>query len=104
MPKITYIEANGETFTVDAPAGATLMQVAVDNMIEGIVAECGGGCSCATCHVYIEQQDLIEPAGELEREVLGIISEALPTSRLSCQIVVTDAMDGLVVKLPESQY
>lgn len=104
MPKITYIEANGEIFTVDAPAGTTLMQAAVDNLIEGIVAECGGGCSCATCHVYIDQQDLVAPVGDLEREVLGVISDTKPTSRLSCQIVVTDAMDGLVVKLPESQY
>lgn len=104
MPKITYIEANGETTVVDATTGATLMQTAVDNLVQGIVAECGGGCSCATCHVYIDEQNLLQPPAEIEQELLGVLANSEPTSRLSCQIVITDDLDGLVVRVPESQY
>jgi 2Fe-2S ferredoxin len=82
------------------------MQGAVDNMIEGIVAECGGSCSCATCHCYIDQQwlDKLEPATEMENDLLECVTEPKDNSRLSCQIVISDDLNGLVVHLPESQF
>lgn len=106
MPKVTYIEANGQSHEVDLDAGVSLMQGAVDNMIEGIVAECGGSCSCATCHCYIDQQwlDKLEPATEMENDLLECVTEPKDNSRLSCQIVMSDDLNGLVVHLPESQF
>ncbi|MDG1448035.1 MAG: 2Fe-2S iron-sulfur cluster-binding protein [Porticoccaceae bacterium] len=106
MPKVTYIEANGQSHEVDLDAGVSLMQGAVDNMIEGIVAECGGSCSCATCHCYIDQQwlDKLEPATEMENDLLECVTEPKDNSRLSCQIVISDDLNGLVVHLPESQF
>jgi 2Fe-2S ferredoxin len=106
MPKVTYIEANGQSHEVDLEAGVSLMQGAVDNMIEGIVAECGGSCSCATCHCYIDQQwlDKLEPATEMENDLLECVTEPKDNSRLSCQIVISDDLNGLVVHLPESQF
>lgn len=106
MPKVTYIEANGKSHEVDLDAGVSLMQGAVDNMIEGIVAECGGSCSCATCHCYIDQQwlDKLEPATEMENDLLECVTEPKDNSRLSCQIVISDDLNGLVVHLPESQF
>ena len=106
MPKVTYIEANGQSHEVDLDAGVSQMQGAVDNMIEGIVAECGGFCSCATCHCYIDQQwlDKLEPATEMENDLLECVTEPKDNSRLSCQIVISDDLNGLVVHLPESQF
>jgi len=106
MPNVTYIEANGQSHEVDLDAGVSLMQGAVDNMIEGIVAECGGSCSCATCHCYIDQQwlDKLEPATEMENDLLECVTEPKDNSRLSCQIVISDDLNGLVVHLPESQF
>lgn len=106
MPKVSYIEANGQSHEVDLDAGVSLMQGAVDNMIEGIVAECGGSCSCATCHCYIDQQwlDKLEPATEMENDLLECVTEPKDNSRLSCQIVISDDLNGLVVHLPESQF
>ena len=106
MPKVTYIEANGQSHEVDLDAGVSLMQGAVDNMIEGIVAERGGSCSCATCHCYIDQQwlDKLEPATEMENDLLECVTEPKDNSRLSCQIVISDDLNGLVVHLPESQF
>jgi len=106
MPKVTYIEANGQSHEVDLDAGVSLMQGAVDNMIEGIVAECGGSCSCATCHCYIDQQwlDKLEPATEMENDLLECVTEPKDNSRLSCQIVISDDLNGLVVHLPKSQF
>jgi 2Fe-2S ferredoxin len=106
MPKVTYIEANGQSHEVDLDAGVSLMQGAVDNMIEGIVAECGGSCSCATCHCYIDQQwlDKLEPATEMENDLLECVTEPKDNSRLSCQILISDDLNGLVVHLPESQF
>lgn len=104
MPKITYIEASGESIIVEAPIGTSLMQAAIDNLVTGIVAECGGGCSCATCHVYIDDQSALVPPEEMERELLGALSHSEAKSRLSCQILISDALDGLIVRLPESQY
>jgi 2Fe-2S ferredoxin len=106
MPTVTYIEASGASHEVNIDSGTSLMQGAVDNMIEGIVAECGGSCSCATCHCYIEESwiDKVEPASEMEKDLLDCVTDPKDNSRLSCQVNVTDAHDGLVVHLPESQF
>jgi 2Fe-2S ferredoxin len=105
MPKITYIEPNGNASDVDLPEGWTLMQGATSNGVEGIDAECSGSCACATCHCYIEShQDLLTPPSEAETGLLAnVAAERRPNSRLSCQIKVTADMDGMVVRLPECQ-
>jgi len=106
MPIIHYVEANGGEYEVDVPVGNTVMQGAVDNMIDGILAECGGVCSCATCHCYVDEawyDKVGEPEGA-EKMMLEMVVAPEPTSRLSCQIKVTDELDGLVVRLPASQY
>ena len=106
MPKITYIAFDGTETTVDAKEGMTVMQTAVNNGVDGIVAECGGACSCATCHVYVDQKwfDKLPEAQSMEKEMLDFVMSPQPTSRLSCQIKVAPELDGLVVNMPESQY
>lgn len=107
MASVTYIESNGREHTVDVPAGSSVMQGAIDNNIEGIVAECGGGMACATCHCYVDDAwiDRLGDASRLEQEMLEFsASETRPTSRLSCQIDACDELDGLVVYLPERQF
>ncbi|HYD68911.1 2Fe-2S iron-sulfur cluster-binding protein [Azospirillum sp.] len=106
MAKVTFIEHGGAAQTVDIPEGWTVMQGAVRNGVEGIEAECGGSCACATCHCYVEEEflDRLAPPSQTEEEMLdSTASERLPNSRLSCQIKVTAALDGLVVRLPEAQ-
>ena len=106
MPLITYIESDGTTHSVQVETGTSVMQGAIDNGIEGIVAECGGSCTCATCHCYIDEawfHRLREPE-ETEKDMLVFAHETQPTSRLSCQIEVTEELDGLVVHIPPSQY
>ena len=105
MPKITLIEYNGKDHTIDAEAGKSLMQNAIDNAVPGIDADCGGACACGTCHCFVEG-DWGESAGEadaMEEAMLGMRPDRLEASRLSCQIQVTDTMDGMVVRLPEFQ-
>ena len=105
MPLIKYIEANETVHEVDVPVGVTLMQAALDIMIEGIVGECGGGCSCATCHVFVmepEKFNLPAPS-PIETLLLENLAEVRPNSRLSCQIQLSEELDGLVVYLPERQ-
>jgi 2Fe-2S ferredoxin len=106
MPQITFIEHNGTTHTVDVSAGTSLMQAAVDHGIDAISAECGGACSCATCHCYIDApwQALTGAANATEESMLEHVLDPRPGSRLSCQVQITDAMDGLQVSLPASQY
>ena len=106
MPKITYIAFDGEETTVDAKEGMSVMQSAVNNGVDGIVAECGGACSCATCHVYVDEEWLgkLPEAQAMEKEMLDFVMSPQPNSRLSCQIKVTAELDGLVVNTPESQY
>lgn len=106
MPQITFIEHNGTAHTVTVAAGTSLMQAAVDNAIDAISAECGGACSCATCHCYIDGpwQALTGAASATEIAMLEHVLDPLPGSRLSCQVQVTDAMDGMQVTLPASQY
>lgn len=106
MPHVTYISAAGESHTVDVPVGDTVMSAALKNGIDGIVAECGGVCMCSTCHVFVDEQfyDRLPPASDTEEAVLEISAEERrPTSRLSCQIKVTEDLEGLVVRMPEKQ-
>ena len=105
MPKVTYIEFDGTEHTVDAETGLTIMEAAVKNLVPGIDADCGGACACATCHVYIDK-DWVSKTGsadEMEQSMLDFADEVKENSRLSCQIKITDALDGLKVNLPESQ-
>ncbi len=106
MPKITYIAFDGTETVIDAKEGMSVMQSAVNNGVAGIIAECGGACSCATCHVHVEQEwfDKLPEAQNMEKEMLDFVMSPQPTSRLSCQIKVTAELDGLVVHTPESQY
>src|SRR3954451_779252 len=108
MPKITYIEHSGTAHTVDVPIGNSVMQGAVNNNIPGIDADCGGECACATCHVYIDVAWLgaigTPPPGSQEASMLSFAALAQPNSRLPCQLAVTEALDGLVVRLPEGQH
>ncbi|WP_019528290.1 2Fe-2S iron-sulfur cluster-binding protein [Dasania marina] len=105
MPIIKYIDADGNTIEVDVPEGTTLMQAAVDNMIPSILGECGGGCSCGTCHCFIEEgriAELPEPDA-IEQSLLNMITDTKPNSRLGCQISMNDSLSGLVVHLPKEQ-
>ena len=105
MAKITYIEFDGTPHEVDVEPGFSVMEGAINNGVPGIEAECGGCCSCATCHVYVDA-NWISVAGEqnaLEKGMLEAVLELKSNSRLSCQIEVTEDMDGLVVHLPELQ-
>jgi len=107
MPAVTYIAADGSRHPVEVPDGDTVMQGAVDNMISGIVGECGGGLACATCHCYVDDAWLgrVGVATGAEDQMLqAISSERKLSSRLGCQITLSDALDGLIVHLPESQY
>ena len=105
MPKITFIDATGETQIVEASVGQSVMEAATGNMIRGIIGECGGSCSCATCHVYVEQPwfDQLAPPDEMEAGRLEGAVEPGPLSRLSCQIKVTEELDGLVARVPAGQ-
>jgi ferredoxin, 2Fe-2S len=106
MPRIRFIEPDGTEKTLDLPAGTSLMQAITQNDIKGVVAECGGSAMCATCHVYIpeEQLPLLPEMDFVEDEMLGsTAAKRRPNSRLSCQIPVTEELDGLVVYLPERQ-
>ncbi len=106
MPLIQFITHDGNQYEAEIDTGSTLMQGAVDNMIDGILAECGGACSCATCHCFIDDAwvDVVGTAEGIEHEMLDVVREPKENSRLSCQITVTDEMEGLIVHLPESQY
>jgi len=105
MPLIFYTTHDGNTYEADVAAGENLMQAAVDNGIDGIVGACGGSMSCATCHCYVDDAwiNKIGVAEGAEFEMVAATQEPKPTSRLSCQLVVTEDMDGLTVYLPSSQ-
>jgi 2Fe-2S ferredoxin len=103
---ITYISHSGDTRQVAVPVGDSVMEGAIKNGIDGIVAECGGNCQCATCHVYVDEAWLpqLNPMQDEENEMLNTTaSERRPNSRLGCQIPVTMALDGLIVRTPEAQ-
>ena len=106
MAKITYIAPDGQEFVVEAAAGTTVMENAVRNDVPGIEAECCGACSCATCHVYVDEEwmDAVGQPEVMEEDMLDFAWHPDPaTSRLTCQLKVTDALDGLVVRMPERQ-
>jgi 2Fe-2S ferredoxin len=105
MPRIVFVEANGTRREVESRVGQTLMEVARDNDIEGILAECGGACACATCHVRVDEKwfAVTGPPAETEASMLEFSQSPGPTSRLSCQITLSDDLDGLVVYIPDAQ-
>jgi 2Fe-2S ferredoxin len=106
MPRVRYISHDGKETALDIEVGTSVMQAAVFNGVDGIVAECGGSCMCATCHVYVREDQLgLCPPLETDEEAMleGTASPRLLNSRLSCQLVVSEQMDGLVVTLPETQ-
>ena len=104
MPKVTYRQVDGREQTIEVPLGWSLMEAAIQNDIAGIVAECGGGCACATCHVYVEEPARLVPIGDMEGDMLECTAaERRPASRLSCQIKMTADLDGLVVNVPDRQ-
>jgi ferredoxin, 2Fe-2S len=107
MASVTYIEHDGTQHQVEVPDGISVMQGAVDHAVEGIVAECGGGLACATCHCYVDEAwiDRVGPPSEAEMQMLeSAATDRKPGSRLSCQISVSEKLDGLVVRLPATQY
>ncbi len=106
MAKITYIEHNGKEHVIDVKNGLSVMEGAVKNNIPGIDADCGGACACATCHVYVDDawRDKTGTASAMEESMLDFAENVEPNSRLSCQIKVSDALEGLIVRMPESQH
>ena len=106
MPKLTFIAFEGTHHLVHAPAGTSLMRAATDNNVPGIDGDCGGNCACATCHVFVDAPwaERIGPRTEREDEMLNFTAELRDSSRLACQIVVTDALDGLLVSMPDGQH
>jgi ferredoxin, 2Fe-2S len=105
MVKINFIDHKGTTQTVEAEAGSTVMEAAIRNAVPGILAECGGACACATCHVYVEDawKEKAGAPSPMEEDMLDFAFDVRPTSRLSCQIKVAPELDGLTVTVPERQ-
>lgn len=105
MPLVTYIESDGRRHGVDVPVGDSLMEGAIRNGVPGIEADCGGALACATCHVYVPPKWAAETGAptEDERDMLECANDVDARSRLSCQIVVTPALDGIEIELPASQ-
>lgn len=105
MPKITLIEFNGTDHIIEAEAGKTLMQNALDNAVPGIDADCGGACACGTCHCFITEdwQEITGDANPMEQSMIGMRPDSADNSRLSCQIDISEDMDGMIVRLPEYQ-
>ena len=106
MPTVKYVSSSGNSRQVDVPLGMSVMQAALNHKVEGILGECGGNCMCATCHVYVDASFLgrIPPAKDNEKFMLSIAAEGPATnSRLSCQIKMTEELDGIIVRLPAKQ-
>tara|TARA_Y100001935_G_C17092896_1_gene402060 strand:+ start:246 stop:566 length:321 start_codon:yes stop_codon:yes gene_type:complete len=105
MPKITYIESNGNKKTIEVSNGLTVMEGAVQNNVPGIDADCGGGMACATCHVYVNDEwfNKIPKAEDGEQDMIDMAYEPKKNSRLSCQLIVSDDLEGLVVTTPSKQ-
>ncbi len=106
MAKITYIEHDGTEHSVDVKTGLSVMEGAIKNNVPGIDADCGGACACATCHVYVDAafEGKTGEKSAMEESMLDFAENVEANSRLSCQIKVTDELDGLIVRLPESQH
>ena len=106
MPKIKFIGFDGSEYDVEATVGQSVMEAAVQHLVPGIDADCGGACACATCHVYVEP-DWVDKVGARqprEAEMLEMAADTQENSRLACQIKVSAALDGLVVRMPEGQH
>lgn len=106
MPKIIFVQPDGSQQTVQAEVGQSVMEAATANLVRGIVADCGGGCSCATCHVYVDPgwSARLQPADDIEQAMLEGAIEPDERSRLSCQLRMTEALDGLVLHVPAAQF
>jgi 2Fe-2S ferredoxin len=106
MTKVIFIEHNGKEHTVEAANGLTVMEAAVKNLVPGIDADCGGACACATCHVYVDPAfaNKIGEKSDMEQTMLDFANEVTDQSRLSCQIKLTDEINGIIVRLPASQH
>ncbi len=106
MAKITYVENSGTKHEIEVENGLSVMEGAVNNLVPGIDADCGGACACATCHCYVDEAWLAKTGeiGDMEETMLDFAEGRETNSRLSCQIKVSDELNGLVVKLPESQF
>jgi 2Fe-2S ferredoxin len=105
MVTITFISSVGTSYEVNAEIGESVMNSAVKNSVPGIIGECGGACTCATCHVYVDDAwvAFVSAQGPIELEMLDYASDVRPNSRLSCQIAVRSTLDGLVLHIPETQ-
>ena len=106
MARITFVEHGGKEHAIDADEGLSVMEVAVNNMVPGIDGDCGGACACATCHVYVDPAWVakLPEREDMEQSMLEFAENVEETSRLSCQIPVSAEIDGLIVRLPESQH
>lgn len=108
MPSVTYVDFDGSRRAIEVPVGENVMRGALYNDVSGILGECGGGLACATCHCYVDEawaDQVGTPTSQDERDMLeSTAAPVKPTSRLSCQIEMTDALDGLIVHMPETQY
>lgn len=104
MAKITFVDSDGGRHELEAESGVSVMEVAMQNSVPGIYAECGGTCSCATCHVYIDEAwaDRVPPPDDLEDGMLDAAIDRRPNSRLSCQLVMDGSLDGLVVEVADN--
>lgn len=105
MVKITFIDSGGTARTVEGEVGSTVMETAIKNGVPGIEAECGGACACSTCHLYIDDawREIVGAPSPMEEDMLDFAYGVQPNSRLSCQIKVSEALNGLVVRTPERQ-
>jgi len=107
MPKVTYIQPDGAALTVEVPAGTSVMKSAIANDVAGVIADCGGAMACATCHVYVERinHGSFRPPSEEEDEMLEEVTcDRLETSRLSCQLELTDEIEAVTVRIPPEQW
>lgn len=106
MALVKFFTHDGNEYEANVNAGDSVMTAAVDNGVDAIIAECGGACSCATCHCYIDEAwvDKVPAPESIESEMLDCVIEPKENSRLACQVIMTDDLDGLVVHLPENQY
>ena len=106
MPKITFVDASGATHIVEVESGISVMESAVNNGVPGIDGDCGGSCACATCHVYVDEdwREETGAASGMEEDMLDFAVDVQDNSRLSCQITLTDEMDGMTVRVPERQH
>lgn len=103
MPRLTFVTLDGESHDIEAETGLSVMEAATRGGIEGILADCGGACACATCHIYVDPQwlDKLPPKSEVEADMLDCTDDPRPNSRLACQIPITAQLDGMILYVPE---